>query len=94
MRASRLFEEMPPPEVEVFLNDRFTEEVAAQHLGLKKEGLRTKRKDGTGPRFTHFGKQIQYRVAWLEDFIDAHSEGPVYWPDAVRQEAPQVLRAA
>lgn len=73
---------------------RLTESEAAEYLGVKPETLRGWRNAGTAPRFTRAGRQVQYRVEWLEDYLDAHVEEPIYWPEAVRQEAPQVLRAA
>lgn len=74
---------------------RLTELEAAEYLGLSVERLRKLRYAGQAPRFTRAGQKVQYRVAWLEDYLDAHVEEPIYWPNAVRQEAPQrQLRAA
>lgn len=74
---------------------RLTESEAAKYLGMSSESLRKLRYAGQAPRFTRAGQKVQYRVAWLEDYLDAHSEGPIYWPEAVRQEAPRRrLRAA
>lgn len=74
---------------------RLTESEAADYLGVRPETLRGWRTAGTAPRFTRAGQKVQYRVAWLEDYLDAHVEEPIYWPNAVRQEAPQSkLRAA
>lgn len=73
---------------------RLTEPEAAEYLGVKPETLRGWRNARTAPRFTRAGRQVQYRVQWLEDYLDAHTEEPIYWPDAARREAPQNLRAA
>lgn len=69
---------------------RLTETEAADYLGVKSETLRGWRTAGTAPRYTRIGRRVQYRVEWLEDYIDAHSEGPIYWPNAKRQESSAV----
>lgn len=62
------------------LRTRLNEQEAADYLGVEKETLRRWRTDGQAPRFTKVGRKVQYRVSWLEDYIEAHVEEPIIWP--------------
>lgn len=66
---------------------RLTEQEAADYLGRKKETLRSWRKAGTAPRYINLRGRIWYRVDWLEDYLEAHVEEPIFWPHATRQAA-------
>lgn len=61
---------------------RLSEQEAADYLGVKAETLRGWRKAGTAPRFAKVGRSVQYRVAWLDEYIDTHVEEPILWPHA------------
>lgn len=74
---------------------RLREPEAAEYLGVEVKTLRNWRYAGTGPRSTRVGRKVQYRVAWLEEYIKAHEEAPIYWESATRQEKHmRVLKAA
>lgn len=66
---------------------RLTEQEAADYLGKKKETLRSWRKAGTAPRYINLNGLVWYRVDWLEAYLEAHVEEPIFWPHATSQAA-------
>lgn len=77
------------------LRNRLNEQEAAKYLDVDKETLRRWRSEGTAPRFTRVGRRIQYRVSWLEDYLEAHVEEPIHWPHATNKTSrARALRAA
>jgi len=53
--------------------DFMTTEQAAQFLGLRPNTLEIWRFRGTGPKFVKLGRAVRYRLADLEDFIQAQT---------------------
>lgn len=66
---------------------RLTEQEAADYLGKKQETLRSWRKAGTAPRHINLNGRVWYRVDWLEAYLEAHVEEPIFWPHATSQAA-------
>lgn len=75
---------------------RLTEQEAADYLGVEKETLRRWRTDGQAPRFIKVGRSVQYRVSWLEDYLEAHVEEPIFWPHEAKHKTSRAraLRVA
>lgn len=47
---------------------------AADFLGLKRNTLEIWRLRGTGPRFVKMGRAVRYRLADIEDYIEAQTK--------------------
>lgn len=57
---------------------RLSEQEAAQYLGVSPHTLRSYRNQGTGPKYTKPNyRTIQYRVAWLEEYLEKKTEKPI-----------------
>lgn len=51
---------------------RLTASESATYLGLKPQTLANWRSMGTGPPFYKVGSMVQYRVADLDEWLEAH----------------------
>lgn len=56
---------------------RLNEEEAADYLGIAPNTLRGYRAKGTGPKYTRVGRSPQYRVKWLEEYLEKQTQEPI-----------------
>jgi predicted DNA-binding transcriptional regulator AlpA len=63
-----------------------TEADTARYLGFRPSALRHWRHTGAGPPYLRIGRAIRYRVADLDEWLDAHRVLP--WGSAAPRRRP------
>jgi predicted DNA-binding transcriptional regulator AlpA len=57
-------------------SDTVCEPEAAQYITLSRAYLRQARRKGRGPSYIKIGRAIRYRIADLDEFLNAHRVEP------------------